>query len=282
MYTAGAGLGGMANSTLGALTGAGQTAANITGGAINSGVGLAGAYSNLGNALSQNNLTNTNALLAAGNQQQTFAQNPLTAAYTQAVQQYQDPYAKLNFLRDASRGLMIPSTTNTQGTQTTSGSATGAPSPAGALTGILSSVMSIPGVTDWMKGSGAATNGGPPAAGTVLGGTTSTGDPNNPYSVSTGIPNYGPSDGSSGLWQKKGGYISRPRARRYATGGNVPIAKGMLSNPGPSMRAMMGTQGRPPMMNPGMGQMMGPLSGPMAIPPPMMGGALRGMGGRNG
>src|SRR5262245_42274023 len=155
-------LGQLANTSQQTMGQLGQTAAGITSGAVNTGMGLAGAYSNLGGALSNLNLTNTNALLQAGQMQQQQAQLPLTAGYQQFQQAAQWPFQMVNFMNAAQRGLQIPTTTSSQ-SQMTSG-LTGQKSPS-ILGGILGTAQAGLGLYNDIfggkgGGSGGTTGGG--------------------------------------------------------------------------------------------------------------------------
>lgn len=149
---AGTNLGGLANSTMGTLGQLGQTAAGIANTGIGSGINLSTAYSGLGGALSNLSNANTNQLLQMGNLQQQQAQNPLTAAYQQYLQQQQYPYNQLSWLANLSSGLRIPSTQTTQSSSTQNVASNSSPSILGSIMGIGSMVGSIPGVGSWLGG----------------------------------------------------------------------------------------------------------------------------------
>lgn len=145
MLTAGSTLGGLANQTQGTLGQLGTAAAGVQGQGITGATGLANAYSGLGGALSNLGLTNTNALLQVGNQQQQQAQQPLTAGYNQFQQAVQWPFQLVNFMNSAQRGLQIPTTTTTNSTTnaTQTGSSESSPSAAGGILGTLGGLNSI-------------------------------------------------------------------------------------------------------------------------------------------
>lgn len=263
----GQGLGGLATGTQGALGQLGQTASGITSGAINTGAGLANAYSNLGGALSNLNLTNTNALLQAGNQQQQFAQNPLTAAYQQYQQGVQFPYNQLSWLGQLSSGLRIPSTqqTTSQNWQTTS--ANNSPSILGGILGgasMLGGIMGGPlgsalgGMAGSLFGGG---GGGMMASATPnMGGISGASwNPGAGYSFPGGSAGFG----ASPIPVKRGGAI-----RKYSQGGTVPVVRGINNRSAPAL-AMAAQNQRPPVPMPR------PSSGALArAAAPMMGGAL--------
>jgi hypothetical protein len=213
----GLGMGQLANTTMGALGNLGQQAANITSGAVQTGTGLAGAYSGLGGALSNLNLTNTNALLQAGQMQQAQAQQPLTAAYNQYQQGVQWPYQMVNFMNAAQRGLQIPTTQTGTSTAQRYGSAYGTPSPLSTLTGLGMAGASIYGAT---QGGG----GGNPA---------DAGVPGSDQAAQNAANTYGPVLVPGA---RRGGYI-----RNYRRGGPVHLQSGgalaqfydrMRGNPG--------------------------------------------------
>lgn len=207
---AGTNLGGLANNTMGALGQLGQTAAGIQNTGVGAGINLANAYSGLGGALSNLNMQNTNALLQIGNQQQQQAQNPLTAAYQQYLQQQQYPYNQLSWLANLSSGLRIPSTQNTQSTSTQNVSSNSSPSILGSILGGASSILGMGNVSNWLGGQLSSLFG----SGGGGGGAWPGGIESLPGNV------YGPAPG-----RKRGGAI-----RGYASGGNVMSATGDLGD----------------------------------------------------
>lgn len=203
----GQGLSTAATNAQGALGSLGQTASTITSGAVNTGTGLSNAYGNTANQLSNLNLANTNALLQAGNQQQQFAQNPLTAQYQQFQQGVQFPYTQLSWLGNLSSGLRIPSTQNTQGTTTQTQSASSSPSILGGILGAGSMIAGIPGVGSALGG----------MAGSLFGGWGGQGPGGGNIS---GFPGgMGPTGPSGGAMSSQG-WLSG-----YASGGDVRPAR---------------------------------------------------------
>lgn len=256
---AGTNLGGLANSTMGALGNLGQTAAGIGNMGIGAGINLANAYSGLGGQLSNINLANTNALLQAGNQQQQQAQLPLTAQYQQFQQGVQFPYQQLNFLNQIQQGLRIPQTQTSQSYSTQNMSANSSPSIMSGILGTLGGVLGLPGVSNWAGGmlGGLFGGGGPTAAATPnMGGVSGASwTPNGGYSFPSGSAGFGagPIGGSGSNWaystaQKRGGHIRRA-AKRFSQGGTVPIVAALNRRAEPALRAIAGRQ-RPPVPMP--------------------------------
>lgn len=213
----GQGLGGLATGTQGALGQLGQTASGITSGAVNTGAGIANAYSQLGGQLSNLNLANTNALLQIGNQQQQQAQNPLTAAYQQYQQGVQFPYNQLSWLSNLSSGLRIPSTQTQQsyGTQTQSGGSS--PSILGGILGAGSMIAGIPGVGSALGGMASSLGSG---IGNLFSGFQFNGMPGSTMMGDlTNQANQQLATGNGRVWQR-GGHI-----RGYASGGDVRPAR---------------------------------------------------------
>lgn len=224
LQQAGTNLGALSTSGIGAQGALGTQAAGITSGAVQTGTGLAGAYSNLGGALSNLGLTNANALLQVGNQQQQQAQNPLTAQYNQFQQAAQWPFQLVNFMNSAQRGLQIPSTTSSQSNynQNTTGygSSGSSPSILGGVLGGIGAAASL--------GSGL---GGLSGAGGLFSGTSLLGAQGPIFGASlynagnwpTQAPNYGGNPVYS-IYRRGGsvggrGYLRGGRVARRAMGG---------------------------------------------------------------
>jgi len=216
LQSGGLGMGQLANTTMGALGNLGQQAAGITSGAVNTGVGLAGAYSNLGGALSNLNLTNTNALLQSGALQQQQAQLPLTAQYQQFQQGIQWPYQMVNFMNAASRGLQIPQTmTSDQTTNRYSmAGSTQTPSLMSSILGTALGGLNLYGQANKIFGGGGTGN---------TGGSDATGSPVPDSSGNNAFWNQVSGQMNAGDQQaiKKGGYI-----RGYRKGGKVRFDDG--------------------------------------------------------
>lgn len=213
----GQGLGNLATGSQGTLGNLGQTAANITGGAVNTGTGIASAFGNLGNQLSGLNIGNTNALLQIGNQQQQQAQNPLTAAYQQYQQGVQFPYNQLSWLSNLSSGLRIPSTQTQQGTSTQTQSASNSPSILGGILGAASLASGIPGVGEALGGMTSSLGNG---ISNLFSGFQWNGMPGSSMMGDlTNQANQQLATGNGRVWQR-GGHI-----RSYASGGDVRPAR---------------------------------------------------------
>lgn len=231
---AGSQLGGLANSTIGALGNLGQTAAGIANTGIGAGVNLANAYGNLGGQLSNLNLANTNALLQIGNQQQQQAQLPLTAQYQQFQQQQQWPYQQLMFLNQLQQGLRIPQTQTNQSYSTQTQTANQSPSILSGILGTAGAVLGLPGVSNWAGG----------MLGSLFGGSGGGGGGGWPGGIESLPGNVaGPAPG-----RKRGGHIRR-EAKRYSAGGTVPVIGAMNRRAEPALRAIAARQ-RPPVPMP--------------------------------
>jgi hypothetical protein len=300
MQSAGSQLGSLANTNMGALTNLASTNANITSGAINSGIGMAGAYSNLGGALSNTNLINNQALLAAGNQQQQQNQLPLTAQYQQFQQAQQWPFQMVNFMNAAQRGLTIPQYQSGQQSSTSgvTGSSTSNPSIAGDIFGTLGAINTLGSSTD---ASGKTTGGIPNIYNAVTGPSTS-GQQYGPPApqqqtaarggrirgYAQGGPAFGPivsptmggasrprvpsigalgKVGISGLMGRRG---TQGAQRKFDVGGSVPVKRGIMSRKKPPAPQGMGPPGGMPM--PPMGA-----PGGLPLPPAAGRGALGGL-----
>ena len=212
---AGQNAGALANNTMGAYGNLGQQAAGIANTGMGAGINLANAYSGLGGALSNLNLTNTNALLQMGNQQQQNAQLPLTAGYQQYQLGQQWPYQNLMFLNQLQQGLRIPQTQTSQSSQTQNTSANSSPSILGGILGTAGAILGLPGVSDWAGGMlgglfGGGVNPVSPSQTTGSLSGTSYNPAGGNYQVNTGIPGW------TGTGNKRGGAI-----RGYADGGQV-------------------------------------------------------------
>ena len=250
---AGTNLGGLANNTMGALGNLGQQAAGVANTGVGAGINMSNAYSGLGGALSNLNLTNSNALLQVGNQQQQQAQLPLTAAYQQYQQGIQFPYQQLSFLNQLQQGLRIPSTQQTQSTQTQNVSSNSSPSPLGGILGTIGSAMSIPGVSDWVGGlfkgnlgGGTVTASPTPNMGGVTGATWTPGTgPGTGYQFPPGSGGFG----NGPLTAKRGGHIRREAKRNYSAGGTVPVIAATNRRAEPALRSLAARQ-RPPVPMP--------------------------------
>lgn len=247
----GTSMGNLAQQNMGALGQLAGQASNITSGAVQTGANVAGAYSNLGGALSNLNNQNTNMLLQSGALQQQQAQKPLDFNYQQFQQQVQWPFQMVNFMRGAQAGLQIPTTTNTSGYTTQSGTP-GSSSPFGTALGAVTGIMGIPGVADWTGGQ----------LGKIFG---STGGGMVTSGAGGAMENYLGNIGRDPSYGGGGGFARGGAVRRrYAAGGQIATTRGALNQ---RMR------GRPMMPPPGM-MPRGPMPPGM---PPM--GALSAMGG---
>ena len=136
-------MGALSGNTMSGLANLGQAAQGVTTGAVNTGTGLANAYGTSAGQASNTNLQNTNALLQAGNLQQTQAQKPLTAQYQQFQQEQQWPFQLVNFMNQAQQGLRIPTTQTGQYSDTTSMSGGQSGSPMSGIVGGLGAIGSL-------------------------------------------------------------------------------------------------------------------------------------------
>jgi hypothetical protein len=105
------------NLALGQMAGYGNLGTQIGNNAAlgnQTNIANAGANTALGTSYLNNGLTAANAQLQIGNQQQQQAQLPLTAAYNQALQQYQSPYQNAAWASNVANQFLWPTQTNSQ------------------------------------------------------------------------------------------------------------------------------------------------------------------------
>jgi hypothetical protein len=274
LLQAGQAAGNLSNQNISALSGLAKTNADITTGAVNTGIGVANAYSQQAGALSNTNLMNTNALMQSGQMQQQQAQLPLTAQYQQWQQEQKWPFEMINFLNSAQRGLSQPTfQSGTSSTTASSGSSgSSSPSIAGSVLGVLSSANSIFGKDN---------KGGIERGIDAITGPAKE-DPNAPGSMYPARGGYIKEYIERDNARRRRDYARGGAVSRYSVGGDVPVERGMMMR---GRRPPMGPPGMPPggmggALPPGPFARQGGLSmgmppmGGGAMPPPMRGGPL--------